>query len=98
MIDGDLDNRCRLQTEFRAVHVTSQQDARQQVGMHKALAALVLCICLQALGDELLESLINDNIPIYTEQEKYNQCVLSVLDRVDAQLKGTPVPGAPAFM
>lgn len=47
----------------------------------------------QALGDDLLESIINDNIPIYTEQEKYNQCVTSVLDRVEAQLKGNPVPG-----
>lgn len=50
---------------------------------------------MDVLGEDLLESLVADNIPIFTEQEKYNQCVTSVLDRVDAQLKGNPVPDAP---
>jgi hypothetical protein len=36
---------------------------------------------LQALGDELLDSIVSDNIPIYTEQEKYNASVLSSVDR-----------------
>ena len=46
------------------------------------------------MSDELSESLMSDNVPIFTEQEKYNQCVISVVDRVSAQLKGEPVPGA----
>eukprot|EP00955_Chlamydomonas_euryale_P069301 360398-Chlamydomonas_euryale.AAC.1 len=48
---------------------------------------------LQSLGDDLLESLSVDNIPIFTEQEKYNQCVESVVDRIRAQLNGNEVPG-----
>jgi hypothetical protein len=45
------------------------------------------------VGDDLLDSVTVDNIPIYTEQEKYNQCVTSVVDRLAAKLKGDPVPG-----
>lgn len=40
-----------------------------------------------------MESLTVDNIPIFAEQEKYNQCVNSVIERIDAKLKGLPVPG-----
>ncbi|KAG1668084.1 hypothetical protein FOA52_010494 [Chlamydomonas sp. UWO 241] len=47
------------------------------------------------LGDELLESLTVDNIPIYTEQERYNLCVTSVIDRIEAKLNDKEVPGAP---
>lgn len=50
---------------------------------------------MNALGEDLVESIVTDNIPIFTEQEKYNQTVTSVLDRVDAKLKGLTVPEAP---
>jgi uncharacterized protein len=50
---------------------------------------------MSAVGDDLLDSVTVDNIPIYTEQEKYNQCVTSVVDRLAAKLKGDPVPEAP---
>lgn len=50
---------------------------------------------LEALGDDLLDSIVGDQIPIYTEQEKYNLTVESTVDRVAAKLKGQPVPGEP---
>lgn len=48
---------------------------------------------MQAVGDDLVDSVVSDNIPIFTEQEKYNQTVLSSVERLEAQLDGRPVPG-----
>lgn len=48
---------------------------------------------LQAIGDELLDSIVSDNIPIWTEEERYNQTVLSSVERIEAQLTGKEVPG-----
>lgn len=50
---------------------------------------------LEGVSEPLVESLVTDNIPIFSEQEKYNQCMTSTLDRIDAKLKGNPVPEAP---
>lgn len=52
-----------------------------------------VCCCSQAVGDELLDSIVSDNIPIWTEEEKYNQTVLSSVDRLEAKLTGKEVPG-----
>lgn len=52
----------------------------------------MLC-AVQAVGDELLDSIVSDNIPIWTEEERYNQTVLSSVDRIEAQLTGQKVPG-----
>lgn len=49
----------------------------------------------EAIGDDLVDSIISDNIPIFTEEEKYNQTVTSSLERIAAKLKGEPVPAAP---
>lgn len=63
------------------------------------IQGLVLRHCLsalfavQAVGDGLLDSIVSDNIPIFTEEEKYNQTVLSSVERIEAQLTGQPVPG-----
>ncbi|KAJ9510181.1 hypothetical protein QJQ45_015653 [Haematococcus lacustris] len=48
---------------------------------------------MDAIGDELLDSIVGDQIPIYTEQEKYNLTVESSLERVIAKLEGKTVPG-----
>ena len=61
--------------------LTTTPDARFPLGMR------------QASSEDLLDSIVSDNIPIYTEQEKYNQCITSVVDRLAAQLKGETVPG-----
>ncbi|KAG2448348.1 hypothetical protein HYH02_006930 [Chlamydomonas schloesseri] len=48
-----------------------------------------------AVGDELIDSIISTNIPIFTEEEKYNQTVVSAVERLEAKLLGNPVPEAP---
>lgn len=50
---------------------------------------------LRAVGDPLIDSIVSDNIPIFTEQEKYNETITSSVKRIAAQLKGEEVPAAP---
>jgi len=51
---------------------------------------------MQAVGDDLIDSIIQDNIPILTEEELYNEAMLSTVKRLDAKLTGEPDPGPPA--
>lgn len=48
----------------------------------------------QAIGEELVDSIVTDNIPIFTEEEKYNAAVLSSVERIEAKLSNKAVPGA----
>lgn len=43
---------------------------------------------LQAIGDNLVDSVVSDNIPIFTEEEKFNEAVSSIVKRVEAKLTG----------
>lgn len=54
---------------------------------------VVFFFIVQAVGDDLIDSITGENIPIYTEEEKYNQTVLSSVERLEAQLNGKEVPG-----
>ena len=44
---------------------------------------------MQKVGDALIDSVIGDNIPIFTEQEKFNETVTSSIKRLEAQITGT---------
>jgi uncharacterized membrane protein YgcG len=50
---------------------------------------------VEALGDDVIDSVQGDNIPIFAEQEKFNEAVLSSINRVVAVLEGKEDPGAP---
>jgi len=45
---------------------------------------------MKAMPDDVIEGIVSDNIPIFTEQEKYNEAVLSSVKRVEAALLGKP--------
>ena len=47
-----------------------------------------LSVALQAVGDSLVDSVVSDNIPIFTEEEKFNEAVSSIVKRVEAKLTG----------
>jgi len=42
----------------------------------------------QAVGDDLVDSIVSDNIPILTEAEKFNETLISSVKRVRAHLLG----------
>lgn len=45
-------------------------------------------LAVQAVGDDLVDSIVGDNIPILTEAEKFNETVISSVKRVSARLLG----------
>lgn len=51
---------------------------------------------MKAVGDDLVDSIIGDNIPILTEEALYNEAMISVGKRLDAVLSGEADPGPPA--
>ena len=51
---------------------------------------------LKALGDDLIDSVTADNLPILASDEKFNEAVVSSVKRVEAKLTGAPDPGPPA--
>jgi uncharacterized membrane protein YgcG len=50
---------------------------------------------MSALGDDLIDSIVGENIPILTGEEKYNETVSSSVSRVVARLSGKEDPGPP---
>lgn len=48
-----------------------------------------------AVGDDLIDSVVGDNVSIFTEEEKYNEAVTSSVNRIVAKLTGQADPGAP---
>merc|ERR1711939_1230651 len=50
---------------------------------------------IESVGDDLIDSVQGDNIPILAEEEKFNEAVLSSVNRVVAVLDGKGDPGAP---
>jgi uncharacterized membrane protein YgcG len=50
---------------------------------------------VKAVGDEVIDSVQGDNIPIFSEQNKFNEALSSSINRVVAVLEGKNDPGAP---
>ena len=49
---------------------------------------LASSVSVQKVGDSLIDSVIGDNIPVFTEQEKFNETVTSSIKRLEAQITG----------
>ncbi len=49
----------------------------------------------KAISGPLLESIITENIPILTEDEKYNEAIISSVNRIQAKLTNEADPGPP---
>lgn len=49
----------------------------------------------KSVGDELLESIITENIPTLAEEEKYNQAIISSVQRISQRLSGEKDQGPP---
>merc|ERR1712139_351956 len=50
---------------------------------------------LSGIGDDIIDSVVGDNIPYYTENEKYNEAAISSINRITSALDGKNDPGAP---
>merc|ERR1739848_190881 len=50
---------------------------------------------IKGVGDDVIDSVVGDNIPVFTEEEKFNEATLSSINRIVAALDGKEDPGAP---
>jgi len=50
---------------------------------------------MKSLGEDLVDSVVSDNITVFTEKEKFNEAVLSSVERIVAVLNGKDDTGAP---
>merc|ERR1739845_209189 len=50
---------------------------------------------MKSLGEDLVDSVVSDNISVFTEEEKFNEATLSSIERITAVLNGKDDPGAP---
>lgn len=50
---------------------------------------------MQKVGDSMVDSVLSDNIPVLTEQEKFNETITSSIKRLEASIIGSKDPGAP---
>jgi len=50
---------------------------------------------MKAVGDDVIDAVVGDNIPIFTEEEKYNEAVTSSVKRTIAALEGKGDIGGP---
>jgi uncharacterized membrane protein YgcG len=50
---------------------------------------------MAAIGDDFIDSVVGENIPILTQEEKYNECLASISKRIEAVLTGGTDPGPP---
>lgn len=52
---------------------------------------------LQAVGDQVLEGVVSQNLPVLATDEKYNEAMFSTAKRLVAAIDGLPDPGGPTF-
>lgn len=72
--------------------------SREEYRVPSSLSSVLLgAAVLQAVGDELIDSVVTENIPILTEDEKFNETITSTISRVSAVLEGQP-PSHPYFI
>ena len=50
---------------------------------------------LKAVGNDVLDSIISETIPVLTQEEKFNEATLTCIKRISAVLEGEADPGAP---
>ncbi|XP_052156232.1 UPF0603 protein OsI_019212, chloroplastic [Oryza glaberrima] len=52
---------------------------------------------VQAVGDEILDSTVSENLPVLATDEKYNEAIYTTAKRLAAAIDGLPDPGGPTF-
>lgn len=50
---------------------------------------------LKAVGNDVLDSIISETVPILGKEEKFNEATLTSIKRISAAIKGEADPGAP---
>ncbi|XP_002988324.2 UPF0603 protein Os05g0401100, chloroplastic [Selaginella moellendorffii] len=51
----------------------------------------------KVVGDQVLEAVVSENLPVLATDEKYNEALYSTCNRLIAAIDGLPDPGGPKF-
>ncbi|XP_066367044.1 UPF0603 protein OsI_019212, chloroplastic-like [Miscanthus floridulus] len=52
---------------------------------------------IQAVGDQILDATVSENLPVLATDEKYNEAIFSTAKRLAAAIDGLPDTGGPSF-
>ncbi|XP_019428697.1 PREDICTED: UPF0603 protein At1g54780, chloroplastic-like [Lupinus angustifolius] len=52
---------------------------------------------VQAVGENILDATVSENLPVLATDEKYNEAIYSTAKRLVAAIDGLPDPGGPSF-
>ncbi|XP_061349399.1 UPF0603 protein At1g54780, chloroplastic [Gastrolobium bilobum] len=52
---------------------------------------------VQAVGENILDATVSENLPVLATDEKYNEAIVSTAKRLVAAIDGLPDPGGPKF-
>ncbi|PKA60903.1 UPF0603 protein [Apostasia shenzhenica] len=52
---------------------------------------------VQAVGENILDATVSENLPVLATEEKYNEAITSTAKRLVAAIDGLPDPGGPKF-
>lgn len=52
---------------------------------------------VKAVGEDILEATVSENLPVLATEEKYNEAIYSSAKRLVAAIDGLPDPGGPKF-
>jgi len=52
---------------------------------------------IQAVGEQVLDATVSENLPVLATEEKYNEAIVSTARRLAAAIDGLPDTGGPAF-
>ncbi|KAH7543120.1 UPF0603 protein At1g54780, chloroplastic [Ziziphus jujuba] len=52
---------------------------------------------VQAVGENVLDATVSENLPVLATDEKYNEAIISSAKRLVAAIDGLPDPGGPTF-
>ncbi|KAK3138824.1 hypothetical protein QOZ80_5AG0373840 [Eleusine coracana subsp. coracana] len=52
---------------------------------------------VKAVGDQVLDATVSENLPVLATDEKYNEAIFSTAKRLAAAIDGLPDPGGPSF-
>lgn len=52
---------------------------------------------VKAVGENILDATVSENLPVLATDEKYNEAILSSANRLVAAIDGLPDPGGPTF-
>ena len=75
---------------FANLHLCRHKE-RVTSEMSLKLTICYLNVLVQALGDNLIDSVVSENIPLLTADEKFNETVVSIAKRVGAVLNSKPL-------